>query len=333
QFQTARQEVQKLIEQTVEGEVRIAKIPQEITLRTQTRAQLEKDLLAARNEAGQTGSASTSQLRSELLNLQLQLQTVTLATLTVERDWLIKREPLYDALLSTAQTRLRHFQHELNAVKRALGQTIQQEQAALSDTATSIAQKMQETMDPVEAAVLGLSLETVQIREETAAYRQQLNQLGDEVLVQEKRNASLKQQLNRLKAVIEKYTSGEMSSPYLLATFERLQREQTQYRQVSPEIFQSHARTLNEQLFTLDDKLYEFDTQAEERIAQLQLGLGDTTSQRRERATIQVDLLNEQKVALRDQQQVLTVLVQQETKLLGLQGEYQQMLSESYIVT
>ncbi|MGH9428069.1 MAG: hypothetical protein ACRD2L_17440, partial [Terriglobia bacterium] len=83
QFQTARQEVQKLIEQTVEGEVRIAKIPQEITQRTQTRAQLEKDLLVARNEAGQTGSASTSQLRSELLNLQIQLQTVTLATLTV----------------------------------------------------------------------------------------------------------------------------------------------------------------------------------------------------------------------------------------------------------
>ena len=148
QSQTARQEVRKLIEQTVEGEVRIAKIPQEMTQRTQARAQLEKELLAARNEAGRTGTLSTSQLRIELLNLQIQRQNADIATLAVERDWLIKREPLYDALLSAAQTRLRHFQQELNAIKQALGQTIQQEQAALSDTAANIAQRMQETMGP-----------------------------------------------------------------------------------------------------------------------------------------------------------------------------------------
>jgi len=334
QLQTARQEVQKLIEQTVEGEVRIAKIPQEMTQRTQARAQLEKELLAARTEASQMGTSSTSQLRIELLNLQIQVQNAELTTLNVERDWLIKREPLNDALLSAAQTRLRYFQEELNTVKQALGQTIQQEQAALSDTAASIAQRMQETMDPIEAAVLRLSLETVEIREKTTAYRQQLNQLGDEVLTQEKHNALLKQQLDRLKAVIEKYKSGEMSSPLLLATFERLQQNPARYRNVSPDTFQSHARGLNEKLFALDDKLYEFDAQAEERIARLQLELRDPTPQQREKTTTQVGLLlNEQKAALRDQQQVLTALVQQATKLLQLKQEYQQMFSESYFAT
>ena len=118
--------------------------------------------------------------------------------------------------------------------------------------------------------MLRLSLETVKIREQTTAYRQQLNQLGDEVLAQEKHIALLKQQLDRLKAVIEKYRSGEMSSPLLLATFERFQRNPTRYRNVVPEV-QSRARALNEQLFTLDDQLYEFDTQAEERLAQVRL--------------------------------------------------------------
>ena len=277
QFQTALQEVQKLIKQTVEGEVRIAKISQEVTQRTQARRRLEEELLEARDKASQRGTSSLWQLRIELLNLQVQVQNAELVTLHVERDWLIKREPLYDALLSEARTRLRHFQHELNAVKQALGQAIEQEQAVLSDTAANIAQKMQEAMDLVEATVLSLSLETVKIRERTTAYRQQLNHLGDEVLAQEKQNALLKQQLDRLKAVIEKYKSGEMSSPLLLAMFERLQRNPARSRSVLPKTFQSRAHALNEQLFMLDDRLYEFDAQTEERIAQLQLGPHDGT--------------------------------------------------------
>jgi hypothetical protein len=78
QFQTARQEIQKLIEQSVEDEVRIAKIPQEMTQRAQAGAELEKELLAARNEASRRGTSSTSQLRIELLHSRYSCKTRTL---------------------------------------------------------------------------------------------------------------------------------------------------------------------------------------------------------------------------------------------------------------
>jgi hypothetical protein len=85
---------------------------------------------------------------------------------------------------------------------------------------------------------------------------------------------------------------------------------------------------------TLDNTLYEFDAQAEERIAHVQREVGDPTPQQRESATTQLEqLLNEQKAALRDQRQVLTALVLQGTKLLKLKQEYRQMFAESYFAT
>jgi small-conductance mechanosensitive channel len=330
-IQATQAEIQELVQQTVAGEVRIAGIPRELEQRTRTRAQLEQEVLAARSEGTEAGEPPLSQLRMELRDLQLQLQTVQIDTLRAERDWLIRRIPLRDALLQVAQLRLAGLQQDLDSIQQALGYALQQEQAELSDTAAGIAERMEHSMDPTEALVLGISLETVEIRRATADYRQQLNELSAEVLTQEKQNAQVKQNVDRLTALVEKYASGEVPAQRLVVLFERLQRERSRYRDTPVAILQRHLRVLNEQLFALDDRLFEFDSQADSTIADLTGLLSPATAEQRASSVTEVrQLLDEQKVALRDQQQALAALVQEVTKLLALHREYKRQLDSSY---
>ncbi len=332
-IQTAQNEIQELIKQTVAGEVRLASIPKEIEQRVQARARLEKELSAVRQGSAEVSSQVLPQYRAELRALQLQLQETARDALQAEREWLIKQIPLQDALLKVAQVRLERLQQDLDSIKQALGQALQEEQTTLSDTAATMTQQMEQSLDPVAAFVLGTSLETVEIRRATADYRQQFHELSDDVLAQEKQNAQLKQDINRLTALMEKYASGEVPAGHLLSLFERLQRERVGYRDTPVAVLQGHLRVLNEQLFSLDDLLYEFDSREETALADLTVLLSLASAEEQEAAVTEVrQLLDEQRAALRDQQQTLTALVQEVTKLLTLHREYKRQLDEGYLL-
>ena len=333
QLQATQAEIQALLKQTAAGESRLATIPRELEQRSQDRVQLEKDLRVARRHAAHSRPQTLPRLQVELLEWQLQLQRAEAETLEAERTWLIKRVPLQDARLKAARIHLRNLQQDLDVIKQTLSQTIQQEQVNLKDRATNIVQQMAQATDPAEALTLKVRLETVGIRRATADYRQQLNDLSDEVLAQERKNARARQNVERLAALVEKYSGGEVIAQRLLVIFGRLQRERAQYNPMLVTQLQERLSTLNERLFVLEDKLYEFDRESETHLSQLKAAFPDTlpTPQRDTAVAEMRTLYDEQKAAWRDQQQVLTALVQEMTQLIGLQEGYQYQLDDSYV--
>lgn len=330
ELQTALDEIQGIIKDTVDGEVRLANIPRELTEHAQQQAQDESTLLAARSESTET---VLQQTRRELLELQVELHQRESEVLTSEREWLLKRVPLQDELLRFAQLRHRRLQQELDTITAALGQEIATEQATLSATAADITQKMQQALNPVEALQLSIGLETVEIRRQTADARQRLNELSELVLAQEQKAAHTKQLSDRLSALIEKYAAGEATGQRLLVLFERLQRERVQYNAVAMTPLDQELRTFNEKLFTLEDTLYEFDYTRAQRLAQLTTSLAtDAPAQSNAVRQSVHPLFDEQKNALRDQQQALAALVQELTKLITLDQEYKRQLDESQVL-
>ena len=330
QLRTTQNEIQDIIKETVAGEVRLANIPRELTDQAAQQDSLAKELNEVRADPAPT---PITRVRTEVLEARLALQRAETETTTEERDWLLKREPLQDALLSVAQSRLRLSQQELDTVTTVLGRTIEAEQEELTDTATDITRQMQQALDPVEAMQLRVGLETVEIRSRTTEYRRRLNEVRDVILTRQLGNAHIKQNLERFKALVEKYTAGEVVAQRLLILFSRLQRERSQYNVERAVAYEGELRTLNDQLFELEDKLYEFDYEAQHRLPQVTLPSNASVSSQQTPVLNSVQpLLDQQKTALREQQQTLAALGQELTTLIALDGEDKRQLDESYLL-
>lgn len=331
QVHTLQVELHELHKQTTAGDVRLVAIVKELEQLADARRQLDTDLLTVRSQATTTGEHKPI-ADVELLELELQLVHAEDEALEAEREWLTKRAPLQDALLSVAQVRHQSAQQDLDTIQQALSIAIQQERHRLSSTAATMEQQLEQTLDPTEALKLVVHLETVDIRQATAEYRQPLNLLGDDLLTQEQRNVQVRQDVERLTSLVEKYASGEGIAHRLLLAFERLRRERLRYNDASVKALETRVQALTAQMFPLDDQLYDFRQQAESRLNRLMADLQALPPQQRAAEGARVrQALDEQKAALREQQQVLAELLQDNTTLLALHREYKRLLDDSYL--
>jgi chromosome segregation ATPase len=316
QLQATRTEIETLSKQHAATELRLAGITKEWEQLGTERGQIEQALLAERSEAAQDAQQSPLLLaRFELLQLKLQLARVKGDTLEAERQWLTQQRPVQDAMLSVAKARLRILQQSLDTIKQALGRAIRQEQVALTTTARGIERKLEKTADPTEALLLAVRLETVEIRKDTAQYRQQLNRIGDRVLGQEKFNSQEKQDLDRLVSLVERYAGGERVAQRLQLAFARLRRERVRFRGEQIRELDGQLQKLTEQALDLDERLYEFDRVAELRIGEMRVRLGIVSRPEHDAKVAQAyQALEEKKQALREQQQALALLMQELNK-------------------
>lgn len=326
QVQATQVELQELSQQTAAAEVRLAAIAKTLEHSTEKRGQLEKDLLAVRSKT----SEQSRPFDMALLALQRQLLDADVEALQTESEWLTKSRPLRDALQSVAQMRLEKLQQDLETIKNALGTTIQQAQTTLQSMAERLEQQLQQTADPVEAAQLAVRLETVHSRQTTLEYRQRLNQLRGEMLVQEQRNAQVRQDMDRWTSLVEKYGHGEGVAQRLLIAFERVQRERLRVRSTPERPFEARLRMLTTQMLALDDRLYEFDRQAEARLAEVEATRASAAVAPKTDVSAVRTALEDQKAVLREQQQVLTELMQGLTNLMALHRAYSRLLDDSY---
>jgi potassium efflux system protein len=330
QLQATRAELDGLRKELTAGELRLANIPKDIEQRLTDLAQSEKDILTARNDATKaTEQKSLLQAHAELLDLRQQLQQAEMDMLEAEREWLTKQGPLRDAQLGLAQTRYAVLQQELEAIKTALGKVISKESTELASSEEEIARQLQQTTDPTEVMLLKVQLETIKLRQSIADSRQQLSAIGDQVSEQEKRNEREKQEAAHLASLVEKYASGERIAQRLQAAFTRLRREQARHGAASVRTMEVDLDRLSDQELDLEEQLYDFDNRADMRLRDLTLALQTLTPAQREVQFAKVrKVVDEQKAALREQQQTLRALVQEQTKLLTLRRGYTRLLEE-----
>ena len=331
QLHTIALEIQELNKRTAAGELRLATIAKDLEQYAAARLQLDHELLVARSQPSQTGGPQPAD-DFELLEFRLQLLQAEVDVLETEREWLTRRVPLQDALLNVAQMRYGNIQQDLETIKQTLEAALEQEQTNLSRTAILLKQQLEQTTDPLAALKLSVRLETVELQAATAEYRYRLNVLGDDMLTQENRNARVKQDVERLTSLVEKYTSGEGIAQRLLMTFEHLRLERLRYSDVPARNLEIQLQALTMQLFILDDQLYNFKPQVEARLATVSETLQRLPPRQRrdEVATLQQGF-DDQKAALREQHQVLSTLLQDTTRLLTIHREYKRQLDDSYL--
>jgi len=125
---------------TALGDVRLARIPQELEQRALIVKQLEQEL----HQSPTSTEQETLLAAKTLLTAQLQTQRVDIKALEAERTWLTKRGPLHDALLSMAALRLRLVQQDLDAIKQQIAAVIRQEREALRARAKDLEQDLLE---------------------------------------------------------------------------------------------------------------------------------------------------------------------------------------------
>ena len=329
-LQSTRAELDSLRKESAAGEFRLGTIAKEIEQRVIARTQIEKDLLALRNEVANATEQTPLLLeRLELFDLRQQLQQAEIDMLEVEREWLTKQGPLRDAQLGLAQTRYAVRQQDLEAIKAALGQVMSQESMTLTSTEEDIVRRLLRTTDPAVMLMLKVQLETIKLRQSTAAYRQQVSQLGDQMSAQEKRNEREQQEAEHLESLVKKYARGESIAQRLQAAFTRLRRQQAQYDTEQTKALEVDLDALTEQELVLDEQLYEFDHSTETRLHDVTTALRTLPATQREVQLARVQkVLDEQKAALRERKQILEALVQEQTKLLALRRDYKRILEE-----
>lgn len=331
QRQAAQAEVESLNKQTATNEVRLVRLGEEMDRLLAERVQVDKDVLDARASAAKANEPGSTISDVMRLELRQQMLTAQLEARRAEREWLTKSAPLQDAMLAFARQKLRQLTQDLETITQALGRTLEKEQIDLRRQELHLQQFLDNLPDSHERLVAEIRLDTVIIRKATADPREQLNRLGDQVATQERQNAQLKQELDRLTALVEKYTDGELVSRRLLQTFERLGRERTRYNKSPVDNLRNQLRTYTEALFAVDDRLYEFDRTAERNVQELQAATTALSPEQRAAELLELrQALDAQKTALREQQQVLTAFVQALNRLLTLHREYRQLLDDSY---
>lgn len=330
QLQATRAELDGLRKELTGGELRLANIPREIEQRLTDLTQSEKDILAARNDATRATEQKPVLLaRAELLDLRQQLQQAEIDMLEAEREWLTKQGPLRDAQLGLAQTRYAVLQQDLETIKTALGKAISKANTALASSEEEIARQLQQSTDPTEVMLLKVRLETIKLHQGTADYRQQISALNDQVSEQESRNEREKHEAEHLASLVEKYVSGERIAQRLQAAFTRLRREQARHGAQSVRAMEVDLDARSDQELDLEEQLYDFDNRADMRLRDLTIALQSVAPAQREAQLAKVRrVLDEQKAALREQQQTLRALVQEQTKLLTLRRGYTRLLEE-----
>lgn len=331
ELETIQAQIETQLQEIADDEVRVNIITEQLEQQDENRAQLQKELREAQNKLVKAQDKALPQLEVKRLEWQLQLLPIEKTALEAERNWLTERTPLQDAQLSLARLRQEVLQRDLETIKAALGEAIAQEQAELEATTAEMADKLQAARDPVEALRLSVAQETLEIQKITADYRQQLSGLSNEIQSQQQRNIRLARDVDRLKTLVEKAASGEGAAQRMLDLFARLRSTRQSYSTEPAKALQTRLDQLNERLFVLDDRLYDFDNEAEARIIQV-IETSDTlTPQQRDAVVAEMrPLFDAQKAALRAQQQGHRALVQNLTELLGLHREYQRLLDESY---
>ena len=197
---------------------------------------------------------------------------------------------------------------------------------------------------------LQVRLDTARARRRTADYQRQLSGLRREVHLQEDLNSQVRQDTHHLLSLAERYGGGEYVAQRLLLKFERLRRERNRLtdsllESLQERFFQLPAQTaaqpldllarrlrhLNDALFAIDDRLYEFDRFAGDRMTRLAAALFSASPS--ELAGAQASLhgdLDTQRAALREQQQVLADLAQVASTLMALRQEHARLLDEGY---
>ncbi|MDH3598116.1 MAG: hypothetical protein OEU26_00585, partial [Candidatus Tectomicrobia bacterium] len=341
-------QIAELNSKTSRGEVRLVQITEALEKRPIALAQLEKELLEAQGNTVEGAAQDDTLSTIEQLVVQVRRERVEIEALEAERTWLSKRVVLYDALLNIAGLRLRHTERDLETIKQSLAKSIRQEYQALSAQAKRVEEALIHVDDPAEKRRLAVEQETLSIRLLSSDYRQQLNELDDRVQVHETRNARLKRETEHLTSLVEKYIGGEQVAQRLLRTFKRLRLERERYSNDPVQAFkmQLHSvkstkdpiqdlkareQMLTEALFALEDRLYGFDRKAEGQLAGMTIILSAVQPAQRDKtiAAFRKEL-EAQKTALRENQQILTHLIQQVAYLVSLYHEYVRMLDESY---
>ena len=340
-------EVNDLTAQTTSGGVRLARLPGEIQ---EARGSLDK-LLAERHSSDAPPDLDSSQVsQAELLDARMQGQRANLEGLEAERQWLIERGPLHDALLHVARLRLKHLQEDLHKIQTSLGATIQAQRASSGERLEQLKVTLDASTSPAAKIYLQVRLDTERTRQRTADYQRQLNGLRKEVHLQENLNNQVRQDASRLLSLAEQYGSGEQVAQRLLLKFEHLRRERnrltdnlveslqsrffllpSQTRARPLDVLELRMRNLNDALFAVDDRLYEFDRFAGGRENQLTAALFSASPSELVGAHASLrDDLDVQRTALREQQQVLADLTQTMSALIALRQEHARLLDEGY---
>ena len=219
------------------------------------------------------------------------------------------------------------------------GQRVQRLQAAL-DASTLKAERVH----------LQVRLDTARIHQRTADYQRQLDGLRSEARIQEELNDQVRQDTERLVSLAEQYGSGKHAAQRLLLKFEHLRRERDRLTENLVESLQSRffrlpamgsagpldllaarLRSLNDALFTVDDRLYEFDRFAADQLYRLAAALFSASPNELvgAQASLRGDL-DAQRLALREQQQVLAELEQITSTLMALKQDHVRLLDEGY---
>ena len=220
-----------------------------------------------------------------------------------------------------------------------------EQQETLHERVVRLQQALAASTHPAVKIPLQVRLQTARSQRDTADYQQQLAGLQKEVRGQETRNSQVQQDANRLVSLAEQYADGERVVQRLLIKFEHLYRERRRFTDNLVEVFtlpdkavgdplrllDTRLRGLNETLFTVDDRLYEFDRWAKEQVSQLTGALLAASPNERVAALsgLRADL-EAQRAALREQQQVLTDLTQAASRLIALHHEHKRLLDEGY---
>lgn len=330
QLQATRAELDGVRKELTAGELRLVNIPKDIEQSITDLTQSEKELLAARSDATKaTEEKSLLLARAELWDLRQQLQQAEIDMLEAEREWLTKQGPLLDAQLGLAQTRYAVLQQDLEVIKTTLSKAFSKASTELASSEEEIVRQLQQTTDPTQVMLLKVQLETIKLRKRTMDYHHQLTTLGEQVSEQERRNAYEKQEAEHLASLVEKYVSGERIAQRLQAAFTRLRREQARHGAESTKAVEVDLDALTDQELDLEEQLYDFDNHVERRLRDLTSALRTFTPPQREaQLTKARQGLEEQKATLREQQQTLRALVQEQTKLLTLRRGYTRLLEE-----
>jgi hypothetical protein len=319
-LQSTRAELDGVRKELAAGEFRLGTIVKEMEQRVIARTQIEKDLLALRNEVAHTTEQTPLLVeRLELLDLRQQLQQAEIDMLEVEREWLTRQGPLRDAQLGLAQTRYAVLQQDLEAIRVALGQVMSKENMTLTSTEEDMARRLLRTTEVAEMLILKVQLEKIKLRKSTTSYRQQANRLGDQISAQEKRNEREQQEAEHLESLVKKYARGERIAQRLHAAFTRLRRELAQFDAEQTKALAVDLDALTEEELALDEQLYDFDHSAETRLRAVAEAQRDMVQK----------VFDEQKATLREHKQSLDTLIQEQTKLLTLCREYRRILEES----
>lgn len=339
-------ELNDLAAQATWGGVRMARIPEEIQALKASLEQVERQS----SERAEPADGSWVS-HAELLDARQQELRVGVEALEAERLWLIERGPLHDGLIRVARLRLERVQEALRVIRASLGKTFQEQQKVLKERVVQLGQALNASTSPAARVHLQVRLQTATVQQRTVDYQRQLAGVRKEIHAQEALNNQITQDANRLVSLAEQYGRGERIAQRLLIKFEHLRRERGHLAEELVETLQSPLQTLlptekaagplealeirlsslNEMLFTVDEQIYEFDRLADDQANRLMATLFTASPNELAGAlsSLRSDLEN-QRAALREQQQVLADLTQTLTRLIALNQDHRRLLDEGY---